>query len=72
MNNRSIGECPEWMKADKGGMRMKFMPWPGRRQGRFWKRQLSKARRRYARQLIRFGRGKEPTWYERECNYKTW
>jgi len=40
--------------------------------GRWWKRQLSKARRRYARALLAQGRGKEPVRYERECNWKLW
>jgi hypothetical protein len=66
MGQREIRSRPEWMQ------KMRFMPWPGRKQGRYWKRQLSKSRRRYAKQMIRFGRGKEPTRYERECNYKTW
>ena len=46
--------------------------WPKRRVGRYWKRQLSKARRRFAKQVLRHGRGKEPTRYESECNWKTW
>lgn len=38
--------------------------------GRWCKRRLSKARRRYAKQMIRFGRGKEPTGIESYVNYK--
>lgn len=42
--------------------------WPSRGEGRYWKRCLSKARRRawkdaHKRGLLR---------YERECNWKTW
>ena len=44
--------------------------WYGRGMGRWYKRRLSKARRRYARQLIRFGRGKSPANVETECNWK--
>lgn len=40
--------------------------------GRFWKRQLSKARRRYAKNLLKYGRGKEPVGLESEVNWKGW
>jgi len=46
--------------------------WPNPHIGRYWKRQLSKARRRFAKQMLLWGRGKEPLHYERECNWKTW
>lgn len=38
--------------------------------GRWWKRQLSKARRRYVKQVVNLGRGHEPTGYESEVNWK--
>lgn len=40
--------------------------------GRYYKRRLSKARRRYAKDLIKFGRGKEPTGLESEINWRGW
>lgn len=40
--------------------------------GRWWKRQLSKARRRYINALLRSGRGKEPIGLESEVNWKGW
>ena len=48
------------------------LSWPGRGNGRYWKRKLSKARRRYSNQMIKDGRGKSPANYETECNYKTY
>ena len=39
--------------------------------GRYYKRQLSKSRRRYIKQLLRTGRpAKESTHWESECNWK--
>lgn len=46
--------------------------WPGEHTGRYWKRLLSKARRKYAKMLLRFGRGKDTTDKESIVNYKTW
>lgn len=47
--------------------------WPNKKGiGRFVKRQLSKARRRYARQLLQSGRGNPPTKWESEANWKCW
>jgi len=46
--------------------------WPSRHMGRWYKRMLSKARRRYWKMMLRFGKGKEPTNKEREVNYKGW
>jgi hypothetical protein len=44
--------------------------WSGPGVGRFWKRQLSKSRRRAWKQ---YGiEGKPITCYENECNYKNW
>lgn len=40
--------------------------------GRYYKHRLSKARRRYAKDLIKFGRGKEPTGLESEINWRGW
>lgn len=40
--------------------------------GRYIKRQLSKARRRFWKSLVRFGRGKSPSNYESETNWKGW
>ena len=52
--------------------------WSKAHEGRFWKRQLSKARRKAAKRLCRYGeddlakveRGLPQI--ERECNYKRW
>jgi hypothetical protein len=51
--------------------------WPSAHTGRYWKRQLSKARRRFGKQLCRDGdvayshmRGLK--FYERIVNWKTW
>jgi len=48
--------------------------WPGHKQGRYWKQQLSKARRRAWREEVFLGRTnpRGVVRYERECNYKTW
>jgi len=46
--------------------------WPNPKVGRYWKRQLSKARRRHIKLTLRGIRAKEPTHYESEVNYKTW
>ena len=46
--------------------------WPGRGEGRYMKRRLSKARRKYAKQMIKHGRGKEPVTLESEVNWKGW
>ena len=47
--------------------------WSGKAgNGRYWKRQLSKARRRYWKMLLRFGYARYPTRIEREVNYKGW
>lgn len=46
--------------------------WPGVGNGRYWKRQLSKARRRYARMLLRGFKPKPAKRVESECNYKTY
>jgi len=40
--------------------------------GRWAKRRLSKARRKYHKDLLRHGKGKEPTGIESETNYKYW
>lgn len=45
--------------------------WSGRGTGRYVKRQLGKARRRYIKAILHgVPRPKEPTNYERECNWK--
>jgi hypothetical protein len=44
--------------------------WSGEGIGRFWKRQLAKARRRYIKAVLRGEKGKYPFRYERECNWK--
>lgn len=58
-------------------MKKKYEPkwtcrWPGVGVGRYWKRQLAKARRRYIKALLRGDRGKEPTHLESEVNWRTW
>jgi len=40
--------------------------------GRYWKRILSKARRRYAKAELRGERGKEPVGLESTVNWKSW
>ena len=61
MGRREKDKLPHWQCR-----------WPNPHIGRYWKRQLSKARRRFAKQILLWGRGKEPLHYERECNWKTW
>lgn len=46
--------------------------WPGKKTGRYAKRQLAKARRRFTKNVLEYGRGKSPSHYESECNWKTW
>lgn len=46
--------------------------WPAPHYGRWWKRKLSKARRRYAKMTLRGIRYKEPTGIESEVNWRTW
>jgi hypothetical protein len=46
--------------------------WASPGEGRFWKRRLSKARRRYVRALLKCGRGKEPVGIESTVNWKNW
>lgn len=46
--------------------------WPGSRIGRYYKRGLSKARRRQAKEELRGQRPRSVSGYERECNWKTW
>ncbi len=46
--------------------------WASERMGRYYKRRLSKARRKYAKEQLAGRRGKEPVGIERECNYKGW
>jgi hypothetical protein len=46
--------------------------WPNQHIGRWWKRQLSKARRRYIKHTLRGIRSKEPTGYESVVNWRTW
>lgn len=58
---------------ERGGDHVSFSEkWPGVGIGRFWKRQLSKARRRHIKAELDGRRGKEPTHYEGMVNYKTW
>jgi len=47
--------------------------WPNEHVGRWCKRQLSKARRRYARALLNGDRHpRSSVYWECECNWKTW
>lgn len=48
--------------------------WPGRKQGRYWKQKLSKARRRAWKEEVFFGRvnPRGLRRIETECNWKTW
>jgi len=40
--------------------------------GKFLKRQRNRAERRYAKQVLKHGRGKEPVGQNSECNWKGW
>ena len=52
--------------------------WGSAHEGRFWKRKLSKARRRAGKRLCRYGEDdlkmveRGVTQYESTCNYKNW
>lgn len=46
--------------------------WPGIHQGRYWKRKLSKARRRAWKSEVLYGHYRSTAGIERECNWKTW
>jgi len=46
--------------------------WSSKGSGKWWKRRLSKARRKYIKSLLKTGRGKEPTGIESEVNGKGW
>lgn len=46
--------------------------WPAPHIGKWWKRKLHKARRRWYKERLHGRRGKEPTAYESEVNWKTW
>jgi len=59
MGRRERDKIKPWMNT-----------WSGSGIGRWHKRRLSKARRRYAKQLIRFGRGKSPANVEGDVNWK--
>lgn len=58
---------------NKDGYKPSFSEtWNSRGEGRYWKRQLSKARRRFSKMLIYFGKGKSPSHYESEVNWRGW
>ena len=59
MGRREQDKIKPWMNT-----------WSGIGIGRWYKRRLSKARRRYAKQMIKFGRGKSPANVETEVNWK--
>jgi len=64
-----------WKHFGRKNRAVHFMQiWPGRHQGRYWKRQLSKARRRAWKEEVFLGRGNPRglAAIERECNWKTW
>lgn len=46
--------------------------WPSPGLGRYYKRQLSKARRHYYKMIDIGIRARYPAGIEAECNYKTW
>lgn len=64
----------EWYKKRQGRSWLGFTRmWPNSPGfGRWMKRRLSKARRRYIKSVLRTGRGKEPTRIESEVNWKGW
>jgi hypothetical protein len=63
-----------WKAFGRKNRAISFMQqWPGRHQGRYWKRQLSKARRRaWKNEILYNHRPRSVDRYERECNWKTW
>jgi len=60
----------EWMKEPRYSHW--FHCWAGPGIGKFWKRRLNKARRKYIKNLIWFGRGKEPVSKESKINWRNW
>jgi hypothetical protein len=46
--------------------------WPNVGVGRYWKRRLSKGRRKYSKMILQHGRGKEPTYLESMVHMRTW
>jgi hypothetical protein len=65
MGNRYFEEQPWWINFTHTWGNKPHL-------GRWYKRRLSKARRRYIRTLIRLGRAKEPIGLEREVNWRGW
>lgn len=57
----------EWRKLEPWQLR-----WPGRKQGRWWKRYLSKVRRRKGRMEARGLQDRTGNKAESTCGYKTW
>jgi hypothetical protein len=58
-------------EADWWG-KFKTWGWPAPHTGKWWKRRLHKARRRWYKARLRGQRGKEPTDIESEVNWKSW
>jgi len=46
--------------------------WASEHLGRYYKRRLSKARRKHTKELLAGRRGKEPVGIESECSWKGW
>ena len=64
MGNRYFNDLPEYVSFSQR--------WPNPHIGRYWKRQLNKARRKYIKLELRGIRGREPVYLESMVNYKTW
>lgn len=58
---------------ERGGSHVSFsQKWGTVGEGRYWKRRLSKARRRQIKMELRGHPSKEPTGLEARVNYKNW
>jgi len=71
--SRTYATLPDRLKIECGWANRYFWGWK-LHQGRWWKHQLSKARRRAWRYELKTGMPGD--WlkirFERECNWKTW
>lgn len=71
--SRTRATLPDWLKVKRGWPNRYFWGWK-LHQGRWWKRQLSKARRRAMKAGLRTGVPEDGQLvrYESECHWKTW
>jgi len=69
-HQRRINKRSEW--RDLCNNYVRYAGWRNRTGlGRYWKRKLSKARRRYAKDILRGLRGKEPVNLEGRVNWRS-